>query len=80
VIDEVCRLIGGRITEEGKLQRITWYIGKATLNARTIWLAGWNIPLARPTGLGAVGEQELGRILASHLGYLGDSILDSPAK
>jgi len=65
VIDEVCRLIGGQITKKGKLQRITWYIGKAALNGRTIWLAGWNIPLAHPTGLGAAGEQELGRILTS---------------
>jgi len=67
VFAEVCRLIGGQITEEGKLQRITWYVGTATLNSRRIGLAGWNIPLARPTGLGANGEQELGRILTSRL-------------
>jgi hypothetical protein len=35
-----------------------------------VGLAGWNIPLARPTGLGAAGEQELGKILASRLGVL----------
>ena len=67
VFDEVCRLIGGRMTEEDKLRRITWYVGKATLNARTISLAGWNIPLAHATGLDAAGQSELGRILASRI-------------
>lgn len=67
VTEEVCRLIGGRMTHEGRLQRVTWYVGKATLNLRTVRLAGWNIPLARPTGLGAAGEQQLGTILALHL-------------
>lgn len=70
VTEEVCRLIGGRMTHEGRLQRVTWYVGKATLNLRTVRLAGWNIPLARPTGLGAAGEQELGKILALRLGAL----------
>jgi hypothetical protein len=64
---EVSRLIGGQVQKEGRLQRVTWYVGAATLNGRRVALAGWNIPLARPTGLGAVGEPELGRILKSHL-------------
>ena len=67
VFAEVSRLISGRITQEGKLERITWYAGRATLKGRRIGLSGWNIPLARPTGLGADGEQELGRILTSRL-------------
>lgn len=67
VLEEVVRLVGGQITKEGKLKRITWRVGTATIDNRRIGLAGWNIPLARPTGLGADGEQELGRILRSHL-------------
>lgn len=67
VLAEVCRLVGGQITKEGKLKRIRWYVGTSTIDSRRIGLVGWNIPLARPTGLGAEGEQELGRILRSHL-------------
>lgn len=67
VFEEVCRLIGGQKIEESKLQRITWYVGRATLNNRRIGLAGWNLPLARPTGLGVEGEHELGQILTSRL-------------
>lgn len=67
VFNEVCRLIGGQVKGEGKLQRITWYVGDATLSGRRVRLAGWNLPLARPTGLGATGEEELGQILKSQL-------------
>jgi hypothetical protein len=67
VTEEVCRLIGGRITERGQLRRITWFVGSAEIDRRRINLAGWNIPLARPTGLGVVGEEELGRILVARL-------------
>ena len=68
VFNEVCRLIGGQVRREGKLKRITWYTGGATLNGRRVRLAGWNLPLARPTGLGDTGEKELGGTLKSHLG------------
>ncbi len=68
VFTEVCRLIGGQVEESGKLKLLTWYVGVATLNGRRIRLAGWNRPLARATGLGISGEEDLGRILKSHLG------------
>jgi hypothetical protein len=64
---EVCRLIHGQVWEEGKLELITWYVGAATLNGRRVRLAGWNKPLARATGLGASGEDDLGRLLKSRL-------------
>lgn len=64
---EVCRLIGGQMREEGKLELLTWYVGAATLNGRRVGLAGWNLPLARATGLGSSGEEKLGRILKSRL-------------
>lgn len=67
VFNEVCRLIGGQVKGEGKLRRITWYAGEATLSGRRVRLAGWNLPLAQPTGLGAAGEEELEQGLKSHL-------------
>jgi hypothetical protein len=67
VFSEVCHLIGAQVLEKGKLQLLTWYVGAATLNGRRVRLVGWNLPLARPTGLGTTGEQELGRILKSYL-------------
>lgn len=67
VFNEVCRLIGGQVKGEGKLKRITWYVGEASLSGCRVRLAGWNLPLARPTGLGATGEEELGQVLKSHL-------------
>jgi hypothetical protein len=65
---EVSHLIGGQVRKERTLQRVTWYVAAAMLNERRVTLVGWNIPLARPTGLGAAGESELGRIIKSHLG------------
>ena len=67
VSDELDDLIGGVKMDEGKLSRITWHVGIGTLSSRTIYMAGWNIPLNRPTGLGSAGEEKLGRILASRL-------------
>lgn len=67
VFTEVCRLIGGTFQESGSLARITWYVASAEVNGRSIGIAGWNIPLARPTGLGTTGEEESGRLLASRL-------------
>lgn len=49
---------------QGKLERLTWWVGRARLDDREVTFAGWNIPLARATGLGASGEIELGRLLA----------------
>lgn len=60
---EVCRLTDGQVKEKGELKLLTWFVGEATLNGRRVELVGWNRPLARATGLGARGEEELGRIL-----------------
>lgn len=55
----------------GKLKRLTWWAGRARVDDRVVSFAGWNLPLSRPTGLGADGEVELGRLLASRLGVTG---------
>lgn len=59
-------LLDVTVLEEDKLELVTWWTGRATVGDREVFLAGWNVPLARATGLGAAGETELGRILAAH--------------
>jgi hypothetical protein len=54
--------------EEGTIERIQWWVGGAEIGGRTVRFAGWNVPLARPTGLGRDGEAALGKILARRVG------------
>jgi hypothetical protein len=56
------------VTDQGGLGRLTWWTGAADVDGRTVRFAGWNIPLARATGLGAAGEVELGRLLTERTG------------
>lgn len=65
VFDEVIGLLGGHVVKTGILRRVTWWVGTAGVADRTVGLAGWNIPLVRPTGLGSRGESELGAILGT---------------
>jgi hypothetical protein len=62
--DAVLKLTGAKIVEKGHMARVHWSIGVASLGGRRVGVAGWNLPLARPTGLGAAGEEELGQTLA----------------
>ena len=59
--------LGVDVEESGTLARIIWWIGAADVGGRHVSFAGWNYPLARPTGLGAEGERELGRLIAGKL-------------
>jgi hypothetical protein len=61
------RLFGVQVVEEGAMARIKWWVGRADVGGREVGFAGWNYPLARPTGLGAAGESELGALLAEKL-------------
>jgi hypothetical protein len=65
---QVCRRVGVRVEEQGKLARVKWWVGHADVGGRDVGFAGWNYPLTRPTGLGAVGERKLGALLARKLG------------
>jgi len=56
------------IADEGELALIKWWVGFTDLGEKRIGFAGWNYPLARPTGLGADGERELGALLREKLG------------
>ena len=59
----VCKLTSARIVRTEQMARIFWYVAVGGTSARRIVVAGWNLPLARPTGLGTDGEVELGRRL-----------------
>lgn len=67
VFDTVSRLLGAELRATRALARITWYASWARAGGREIGVLGWNLPLVRATGLGAEGERELGRLLASQL-------------
>ena len=67
VSDHVCRLLEVEVEDTGELARVRWWAGRATLDGRSVGVCGWNLPLARPTGLGASGEWDLGELLAKRL-------------
>jgi hypothetical protein len=67
VWDPLMSEISGTEQASGMPGRIRWWVGRATLNGRPVELAGWNYPLARPTGLGSAGEVQLGRVLGTAL-------------
>jgi hypothetical protein len=56
-----------RIIADGTLARIRWNVRVAETPRGRIGVAGWNIPLARPTGLNADGQRSLGKLLATEL-------------
>jgi uracil-DNA glycosylase len=63
----VRRALGVTVEETGRMARIEWWCGSALLTRRRVGFAGWNYPLARPTGLGADGERRLGALLSARL-------------
>ena len=56
------------VIDVGAMARIKWWVGRATLERGDVGFAGWNLPLARPTGLGAAGESALGELIRDKLG------------
>jgi hypothetical protein len=60
-------LLDVKVRNTGTLKRENWWAGRAIVGSRTIGVAGWNIPLHQPTGLGTAGELELGRLLRAKL-------------
>ncbi len=67
VLDQVLRLTQAKVVESDKLQRLTWTIALGQGEGRRVAIVGWNIPLARPTGLTASGHIEMGERFRSHL-------------
>lgn len=66
VFDTVRSLLNGHVIATEKMARVTWSVAVACVGDRTVHILGWNIPLARPTGLGSDGEKALGQLLATH--------------
>jgi hypothetical protein len=64
VFTGVQTLTNALIVKSGKLARVTWYVALAAMPGRVMGVVGWNIPLARPTGLDKEGHTELGRLLS----------------
>lgn len=52
---------------QGGIKLVTWYAIRGQMSGRAITVVGWNIPLARPTGLGIDGEGTLGHTLATYI-------------
>jgi hypothetical protein len=68
VLRAVLDLTNAELISAGGLKRIRWTVARARPEAgRVVGVVGWNIPLTRPTGLGADGERELGRLLVAEL-------------
>lgn len=67
VMDSVCRLANARVVSRGDLARIRWSVALASVSGRSMGIVGWNIPLARPTGLDASGQVRLGALLRARL-------------
>lgn len=67
VSNHVRALFSVKEVETGQLAKMRWWIGRADVGARTLAFAGWNLPLARATGLGAEGEVALGQLLSERL-------------
>ncbi len=63
VLDSVSSLCNATILKEGHTQRLRWSVGTGTIGGRQLVVAGWNIPLARPTGLTADGQVTFGALL-----------------
>ncbi|HZD70879.1 MAG TPA: hypothetical protein VFA45_18885 [Actinomycetes bacterium] len=68
VSGHVRRHLNVTVEETDWLARIKWWTGSALIDGRSVGFAGWNYPLARPTGLGAEGERRLGVLLRQGLG------------
>lgn len=65
---ELQRQLGVSVEEAGTMARIKWWVGHADIDGRRVGFGGWNIPLARATGLGRDGETALGQFLAERIG------------
>lgn len=56
----VSQLCQARIMASDHVRRITWWVGAGQLGRRPITVAGWTLPLDKPTGLTGDDEVRLG--------------------
>jgi hypothetical protein len=71
VYREISHMLRVRLIQSGTLARLNWTVATAELSRGLIGIVGWNIPLARPTGLNRDGQGHLGKLLASQLTQAG---------
>lgn len=63
VLERVLPLVGATAVSDGQVARLRWTVAQGRANGRPVGVVGWNIPLARPTGLDLDGQRELGAML-----------------
>ena len=68
VRDRVLPLVGAATVSSGQVARVRWKVARGRANGRSVGVVGWNIPLARPTGLDVEGQRRLGSMLRDQLG------------
>jgi len=68
VLDRVLPLVGATTASNGLVGRVRWKVAHGRANGRPVGVVGWNIPLARPTGLDVDGQRRLGAMLREQLG------------
>ncbi|MGH2532607.1 MAG: hypothetical protein ACRDJW_09900 [Thermomicrobiales bacterium] len=70
VFDGVCQLTEAEFVASHKIARLNCHVAVAKVGGRRLGVIGWNIPLARPTGLTSEDQVALGRHFAQHLAEL----------
>lgn len=63
VLRNVMPLVSAEVVRSGTLGRVRWTVARGDARGRSVTVVGWNIPLARPTGLDAAGHTGLGELL-----------------
>jgi hypothetical protein len=68
VLHRVLPLVSAATLSQGLVARVRWKIARGHANGRPVGIVGWNIPLARPTGLDVDGQRRFGAMLRDRLG------------
>jgi hypothetical protein len=66
-LEAVQAMVGVSAIRTGKAGRLTWSVATGKIGGRLVGVVGWNIPLARPTGLKSQDELQFGQTLAAAL-------------
>jgi hypothetical protein len=69
--DAVSNLLGAEVVRSEKVARLTWSVSVGEAGGREVSVVGWNLPLARPTGLTSGGQVELGSLMRTELEHIG---------
>ncbi len=67
VLGRVLPPVGAVTVSDGQVARVRWKVARGRANGRPVVVVGWNVPLARPTGLDVDGQRQLGAMLRDRL-------------